>query len=551
MNMQSPVDFEAITKIQERVVAEAVKELLKGNDVLIEAPTGAGKTRINARIIEELEKARIALGIQSEASDPLNVLNLCHRQRLAGQSEEAFHKWAPESNLSTSIAMDGNFDQTGNNVYGLVQTVAARIDEIQKYDFASVDEAHHSADGNSGDYAEVLPKLREDNPNIRFIFTTATPARPDSKDLSPFLRDAKRITIGWGELARARQILLPRTIELRVRSKDGGTVNAIAAKHYKPEKDANPDGLTKLIRAARADTFHADMADDWELHSKGRRTIAYETTIKGARAYAEELKSRGHNVDVVDSKATKAHNDRVFQEYESGEISMIISVKMIDEGIDVPATRCVQILREMTSEREYKQMIGREVRIGDDPALWEVQPIVLDGGASTMIHGSIESQAAVIDYLQSLERGEVSKNTLSERAEQSVDGEYSPWRKVKDEPRVLAMSDGEGVIFALERPDILGQSRYSLIETIPDKAGSKLHIMRDDNNKPLNGIDGTEIHKIEAKRLIASRSALLRLEATKTHGGESMMAERIASAADKHLNSMLAFVALQNGSHAR
>src|SRR3546814_4145997 len=100
-----------------------------------------------------------------------------------------------------------------------------------------------------------------------------------------------------------------------------------------------------------------------------------------------------------------------------------------------------------------------------------------------MIHGSIESRAAVIDYLQKLERCEVSKETLSERAEKSADGEYSPWRKVKDEPRVLAMSDGEGVIFALERPDLQGNARYSLIEASADKGGSKLHIMRDDNNK--------------------------------------------------------------------
>src|SRR3546814_6860120 len=98
------------------------------------------------------------------------------------------------------------------------------------------------------------------------------------------------------------------------------------------------------------------------------------------------------------------------------------------------------------------QMVGRTIRRGSDPAYGNVQPVVLDGGASTMIHGSIESRAAVIDYLQKLERGEVSKETLSERAEKSADGEYSPWRKVKDEPRVLAMSNGHGVIFAMDIP---------------------------------------------------------------------------------------------------
>src|SRR3546814_18406057 len=99
----------------------------------------------------------------------------------------------------------------------------------------------------------------------------------------------------------------------------------------------------------------------------------------------------------------------VLDKYGNGELDMIVSVKMIDEGLDVPATRAVLILRESTSEVEYMQMVGRTIRMGSDPAYWNVQPVVLDGGASTMIHGSIESRAAVIDYLQKLDRGEVSK----------------------------------------------------------------------------------------------------------------------------------------------
>lgn len=542
MNQQSPVDFDEITRIQERAVSEALAAYEHNNVVLIEAPTGAGKTRINARIIEELAK---------RAGREINVLNLVHRERLAMQNKDAFHKWAPESNLTTSIASDGNFDQSADNVYALVQTVAARIDEIQKYDVVGVDEAHHVSDSKSSDYTTVLSKLIEDNPDVKLVVVTATPTRPDKKELSPILQNAARVTIGWAELERAGQIKLPRTVEVRLPSKDGGTVNQVAAKHYKPEKDANSEGLTKAIRNARTEDFHSDMADAWTRHAEGLRTIAYEPTIKGARAFAEEVRSRGYRVDVVDSQAGRDHNTAVLDKYGAGELDMVVSVKMIDEGLDVPATRAVLINRETTSEIEYKQMVGRTIRMGSDPEFWDVQPVVIDGGASTMIHGSIESQAAVIDYLQKLERGEVSRRSLSERTENAAEG-YTPWRKVKDEPRVLAMSDGEGVIFALERPDIQGHPRYSLIEASPDKAGSKLHIMRDDNNKPLNGIDGSALHQIESKRLIPARSALLRLEATQSKGSMmSLMGERIASAADKHLNSMMAFVAMQNQSYAR
>src|SRR3546814_9122176 len=104
------------------------------------------------------------------------------------------------------------------------------------------------------------------------------------------------------------QIKLPRTGELRVPAKNGGTVNQVAAKHYNPEKDANSEGLMKAVREARTDTFHIDMADAWIRHAEGLRTIAYHSTIKGARDFAEEMQSRGYRVDVVDSKAGRDHN---------------------------------------------------------------------------------------------------------------------------------------------------------------------------------------------------------------------------------------------------
>src|SRR3546814_10266465 len=82
-------------------------------------------------------------------------LNLCHRERLATQSQDAFRQWVPESPLTTCIARDGNFVQSADNVYALVQTAAARVDEIKKYDVGAVDEAHHVSDTKTGDYATV------------------------------------------------------------------------------------------------------------------------------------------------------------------------------------------------------------------------------------------------------------------------------------------------------------------------------------------------------------------------------------------------------------
>src|SRR3546814_8471579 len=116
----------------------------------------------------------------------------------------------------------------------------------------------------------------------------------------------------------------------------------------------------------------------------------------------------------------------------------------------------------------------------------------------------------------------------------------------------MRISDWSSDVCSSDLPDIQGNARYSLIEASADKGGSKLHIMRDDNNKPLNVIDGTALHNIESKRLIPARSALLRLEATQSKTNMvTLMGERIAAAADKHLNSMMAFVALQDRKSTR
>lgn len=535
--VSAPHDFTEVTKIQERAVGEAIAGLQDKNVVLIEAPTGAGKTRINSRIIEEF--------VQKHGREP-KVLMLQHREMLAAQGEAALEKWTSNVRLSTSSAVDGNLDQSGDVVYATVQTAAARVDELVKYDLVGIDEAHHASDAKTGDYATVLPRLVEKNPDIKIVAVTATPSRPDGKDLSPLLQNAARVTIGWAELERAGQIKLPQTLELRVPAKNGGTTAQVAAKHFRPEKDANAEGLTKAIREARTDSFNDDMADAWERYAFGRRTIAFASRIKDAQSFSEEMKSRGHRVAVVHSKAGDDHNIQALADYGAGKLDMIVSVKMIDEGLDVPATRCILILRETTSATEYHQMVGRATRAGDDPELRDIKPLVLDGGASTMIHGAVERRAAIIDYYQKLERGELPKERPAELAADvgKITTTYTPWRKMKDQPVVLALSDGDGVIFAVESRDVTGEPRYTLAEAKEVKGRAQVTFMKDDAGKPLNGIDGPALQAIEIKRMIPSRATLLRMEAALSKSGRSLIDERIAEVSETSLSTAIQFAAM-------
>jgi len=437
--------------------------------------------------------------------------------------------------------------------------VAARIDELKPYKYAGIDEAHHASDAKSGDYVAVLPELIKRNPDIMIVAVTATPSRPDRKGLSPILQNAKRVTIGWAELERAGQIKLPHTVEVPIQAKNGGTVNQVARDHYKPEKDANSAGLMKKIREARGDDFNEQMANAWERQGQGLSTLAFAKRIEDARAFAEEMKTRGHRVDVVDSDSGADHNNAVLQRYGAGELDMVVSVKMIDEGLDVPATRCILILCETTSEIEYHQMVGRALRAGDDPELRATKPIVIDGGASTMIHGAIERRAAVIDYLQRLERGElpeaiIAKPLVETQANpqiQGVDGTYTPWRKMQDKPVVLALTDGASVVFAVESVDASGEPRYTLAETQEVKGRTQLTLMKGADNKPLRNMSGSFLQTIESERIIPSRATLLRMESTMSRtSSASLVDERIAAAGAQHIESVLLFAQMQARSGA-
>lgn len=528
------IDFSEVTKIQDRAISETRNARRPGGAILIVAPTGAGKTRINSKNIENF-----AHDFRAEHRRNPHVLALQHRGALLEQARDALARWSPDCGLSISTTREGELDQSGDVNFATVQSIVSRLNELKSVDLLTIDEAHHASNSKDADYTKVLEFLQTANPNLTIIATTATPTRPDRRGLNPLLQNASQVTIGYAELQRAGQIKLPKTKVVNIRTADGGTTTSIMRSKYKPEKDADPAGLTKALRLARPADYHEQMADAWEVNFKHRMdsknisagTIAFDPTIASAHVFAEEIAARGYKVAVIDSEQDKEDNANALSRYCSGMLDMIVSCKMLDEGIDAPGTRCIIINRETTSEIEYHQMVGRAMRMGNDPVLQGIDPVVLDGGASTMIHGSVERRATVIDYFQRLERGEIDVQ-LNEDAKwmPQLDGEtYSPWRLLKDPPPVMAVTDGKSSIYAVASKSPTGKTLFSLAETQTIKGRAEVRIMKDSAGRPLVGIEETRLRQIEAERLLPARHNLLRMEATESHKfqGKSLVDERL------------------------
>lgn len=550
-------DFVEITRIQDRAVSETRPEMKPGASVLIEAPTGAGKTRINSLNIANFVEDFIA-----ENGRPPVILALQHRERLLSQNEKALGKWAGKAGLSTSRSLAGELVMNADVNFAMIQTAAANLTKLGHVDLVTIDETHHASDSPKADYSKVLAAIAAKNPEFTLVTTSATPSRPDGKGLNPRLKNAKRITIGYKELERAGQIKLPNTKVVDIRLDDGSPMSHFMRDKFKPEKQAEAAGLNKALRQIKPEDYNEQMASAWEREFKSKidaagvqaGTISFDSDKDSNRAFADTMAALGYRVAVVDSGQKPEANVKALEDYDKGLIDILCSVKMLDEGVDCPRTRCVIINRETVSEIEYHQMVGRAMRAGEDTALHAIRPLVLDGGASTMLHGSVERRAEVVDYIQKLERGEI----VAERNEDAkhmprLEGDaYTPWRMMKDPPPVMGTTDGISTIYAVASKGADGKVTYALMESVVEASKgkakmsekAKVVIMRDAEGRMMVGLTPAQLAKVEAEKILPSRHSLLRLETSPSRQmpGKSIMDDRLGERPD-HIGSVAAMAA--------
>ena len=90
----------------------------------------------------------------------------------------------------------------------------------------------------------------------------------------------------------------------------------------------------------------------------------------------EKLKSQGIRANAVYSKIENSdklfadgsgrrsnkENQAIMQDFRQGKYDVIVNVKMLTEGVDVPDVKTVMITRQTTSPILFTQMVGRALR---------------------------------------------------------------------------------------------------------------------------------------------------------------------------------------------
>ena len=306
---------------------------------LVVAATGIGKTYLAAFDSREYER----------------VLFIAHREEILKQAAISFKNVRNSDDIGFFY---GNQKDTKNSfIFALVQTLGKdeylNEDYFSKdyFDYIIVDEFHHAVSNN---YKKIIDYFTP-----KFLLgLTATPERLDSKDVFALcdynmvyevrLKDA--INKGW---------LVP----FRYYGIYDETVN------YEDIDYKNGKYDDKQLEEALMLNKRGELILNHYLKYNSKRAIGFCTSRHHAEYMAKVFNENNiPSVAVYSGEKGEYSEERniALSKLTSGELKVIFSVDMFNEGLDVPAIDMVMFLRPTQSPTIFLQQLGRGLRKSKD-----------------------------------------------------------------------------------------------------------------------------------------------------------------------------------------
>lgn len=239
--------------------------------------------------------------------------------------------------------------------------------------FVVLDEAHHAP---AYGCRNLLTEMSKIIPNLYILGLTATPTYSDKRNSGWLFKIFDRGILYEAKTAKliADNILaLPIYIE-KATGRDLEVDDKLYNRLVKEHKDLPDDIVEKLASdSARNDYIVNEyirnrnkygktiiFADRWFQCEYIKSKLNAVSGINAETIYSK-IDSKANSVDERNNK-TATENEKVIKEFKEGQYDVLINVKMMTEGVDVPDVKTVFLTRQTTSSILMTQMIGRALR---------------------------------------------------------------------------------------------------------------------------------------------------------------------------------------------
>lgn len=327
-----PYQHDAISAINDRIMEGATSALLL-------MATGLGKTRVAAGVVEQWIYDRP----QSQ------VLLLASSLPLVAQLEAALWPYLPKWIATHQLTGIEKPTFEGGVTVATQMSMANRVDvDYGRFGLVIVDEAHHApADG----YQTLLKALE---PTF-LMGMTATPWRGDERQIEEIFGDATfamSIVEGMqlGYLADVDYRMLIDDIDwdyVRTELPASVSIRDLNRRLFVPERD---DAIIAKVVASLSAAANP-------------RCVVFCRSIEHASRVSGLLRAQGWANRLMHSHLDRVETTRALHEFRSGQVPVIVTVDMLNEGIDIPDVNLIIFLRVTHSRRIFVQQLGRGLRL--------------------------------------------------------------------------------------------------------------------------------------------------------------------------------------------
>lgn len=353
---------------QIKIIEELYEAWKHVQNVIIQLPTGGGKTCTFCKVISEHRGKCVVIA---------------HRSQLLVQISLTLAHYGIKHNLITNqtsvkdaITLQMQlFKKSFFSVHASVtiigvDTLLRRGAVYPDVTLIIQDEGHHALKNNKwGKVAGFFP-------NAKGLYPTATPTRADGKGLGraadglvdhiivgPSMREL--IYQGW--LTDYRVFAPQCDIDLT-------TVPLGIDGDFSQPKLRKAVGKSRIV---------GDIVLNYLKFASGKLGLTFAVSIESATAIAAEFRKRGVPAEVMSSKTPDMLRAEIMRRFERREILQIVNVDLFGEGVDVPAIEVVSFGRPTQSYALYVQQFGRALR----PLPGKEKAIIIDHVNNVVRHG--------------------------------------------------------------------------------------------------------------------------------------------------------------------
>ncbi len=234
------------------------------------------------------------------------------------------------------------------------------------------DEAHHTpADGNR----RFMLDLREDYPEMYFLGLTATPTYTDERKRGHLWRIYPQ---GIVHQALAQKLMADGILAKPVFKEPINTDFApeIDEKRFREWVRTNRDIPEEIVSTLATNKKRNDYIVSAYIENQNDygKTIIFADRWPQCEYISEALNKRGIKAGAIYSQTERGgtsdernrqprdHNAKVLNAFKDNELKVLLNIRMLTEGTDVPDVKTVFLTRQTRSEILFTQMVGRALR---------------------------------------------------------------------------------------------------------------------------------------------------------------------------------------------